>query len=497
MGRRHRRVLRHVADLPLTTRARAPWLIGLASAVGAFALLQHVAFGLQQDDPYHLALAELIAAGEHVRALPWAKHTVLATRFADMHFGYHLFVAPFVALAGSPLGGSIATTASVAVLALVLAMIAGREHPLRAVLPALVLFGSSDFLLRVMGMRPIAWGAAATLVVLPLAHTRRHAWLVVVGALFAWSYAAFPLLALPLIAHAAAHATISRALPWKPTASVATGVLLGVLAHPDFPAYLDVLRVQLFDVSRNVDGLNLEYAAPSLDALLTRNGLVFVALALGTYATARAWPEAGDDKETLLAWALFAVLALGLAMKYVRGVDTFVPATIAYAAIALGHARDRVLVSGARLSVLGALCVAVFAVNARSVWAQTRAFEAIDAAPAAAFLARTSAPGDEVFLVDYGAFPRLFHANRRNVYTLGLDPAFMRAHDPELFAAYLAAVRLEMDPYPLLGRLGARYVYVENTAQGRPFYAYLRSHGALYRPVYQDRFAAVFLVRAR
>src|SRR5690606_33494928 len=125
----------------------------------------------------------------------------------------------------------------------------------------------------------------------------------------------------------------------------------------------------------------------------------------------------------------------------------------------------------------------------------SRGFERIDASGAATWLARHTEQGEEVFLQDYGAFPRLFGANRHNVYTLGLDPGFMRAKDPSLYRAYDAAIRLAHDPFPLIRQLGARYVYVENSANGRAFYDHLRRHRERYAPAYQDAFAAVFVVR--
>ena len=47
------------------------------------------------------------------------------------------------------------------------------------------------------------------------------------------------------------------------------------------------------------------------------------------------------------------------------------------------------------------------------------------------------------------------------------------------------------------GTLGARYVYVENTAVSRAFYDYLLANRAQFRPAYRDDFAAVFTVVPR
>lgn len=139
----------------------------------------------------------------------------------------------------------------------------------------------------------------------------------VVGAVFAWSYAAFPLLALPLVAHAIAHAVRARALVWKPAASVALGVSVGVCLHPNFPTHLEILAVQLFDVSLEGSGHNLEFAAPGFSVLFAQSGLVFVAMLMGLHA---AWRVSSEHREEVLAWAVLTGLSCVLAFAAVFAV---------------------------------------------------------------------------------------------------------------------------------------------------------------------------------
>lgn len=487
------------ADVPLIgKRLDTLALLGWGAGVLVFALMQFTHAGLQQDDPYHLALTELLSQGELLSVLPWAKHTILAERFADLHFGYHVYLVPFVMLLGGPAGGKLGTTVAVAALLLAVQWIAGREHPWRALLPLLVVLASEVFLLRVMGVRPIAWATLAVLVVIPLATAQRWLLLAVLGAVFALSYAAFPLLLLPLGAHAVARFVAARELAWKPTASVVLGVLAGLLLHPNFAVHLEVLAVQLFDVSVDRSGLNLEYASPGLVPLVEQGWLVSLVLAVGVHHAWQAWRESPERRDELLAWGLLAGLTLLLHVRNLRGVDYFVPAAITFAAVARHQRTALPAMSGAALALGALLVLGGGGMHAHGAWAQSRRFEAIDPTACATWLERNSEPGDEVFLHDYGAFPRLFYRNRRNVYTLGLDPGFMRAKDPALLRRYLAAVRLERDPHPFIaGTLGARYVYVENTRMSRRFHDYLVAHRAQFPPVYRDQFAAVFSVTPR
>ena len=74
-----------------------------------------------------------------------------------------------------------------------------------------------------------------------------------------------------------------------------------------------------------------------------------------------------------------------------------------------------------------------------------------------------------------------------------LDPAFLRAHDPQLYDAYVDAIHLRRDPFEVVSEVfAAPYVYVENTSHSRTFYEALDRRPTQFRKVYQDSFAAVF-----
>ncbi len=312
-----------------------------------------------------------------------------------------MYLVPFVALLGGPLGGKLGTTVAVAMLLLAVQWIAGREHPWRALLSLLVVPASGVFLLRVMGMRPIAWAAAAVLVV-----SRG-------GGGGGWGGG------------------------WGVTSTSRRAALRR---------------------ERGPRGLNLEYVA------LKEGWLVFVVLAVGVHGAVRAWGTSPEDREELLGRRRRAHAPCLRAQRARRGL--------------LRPDRHRVAVGCAR-GVLGG-----GAAHAHEAWAQSRRFEAIDPSACATWLARNSQPGDEVFLHDYGAFPRLFYRNDRNVYTLGLDPGFMRAKDPALF-------------HRGGGRWGRRASCTWRTALSRAFYDYLLAHRAQFRPAYRDEFAAVFTVVPR
>jgi len=51
-------------------------------------------------------------------------------------------------------------------------------------------------------------------------------------------------------------------------------------------------------------------------------------------------------------------------------------------------------------------------------------------------IAGQSDPGSMIFITDWDLFPQCFYYNHHNTYPCGLDPMFMKLHDPQKWDAY-------------------------------------------------------------
>lgn len=61
------------------------------------------------DSYYHMQMATMLAEKKFSLAFPWLPFTTLSSQFADHHFLYHLFLTPFIELAGPEVGLKIAS----------------------------------------------------------------------------------------------------------------------------------------------------------------------------------------------------------------------------------------------------------------------------------------------------------------------------------------------------------------------------------------------------
>ena len=114
----------------------------------------------------------------------------------------------------------------------------------------------------------------------------------------------------------------------------------------------------------------------------------------------------------------------------------------------------------------------------------------------ALWLRENTPAGSEFFLTDYQTFSELFFYNQHNVYTLGINPVFMRDHDPALYALYREVLDVENDVQRVLKEdFGAQYIHVRNVPEDRGLYSYLQDNPRQFKMVYGDDFATVYEIR--
>ena len=108
-----------------------------------------------------------------------------------------------------------------------------------------VLFSAGNhFLFRMMEVRSHVLSVILFTAGVALLLKGRYRWLILVGFIYSWSYAAPHLLVGIAIAHALAVGIHERKFEWRGLACVAGGVAAGLVIHPYFPNNLHLWWVQ-------------------------------------------------------------------------------------------------------------------------------------------------------------------------------------------------------------------------------------------------------------
>lgn len=437
-----------------------------AAATAWFALLIPWHGWNDPDAFYHATMARLIWQGGPLKSFPWLDLTLLGKYFADLHLGYHLFIAPFTALFGDLGGLRIATVVltglCVATFDACLAWLKIR----RPLIWSILLGTSYSFVFR--SLLGKATPLSLTLFLLGLAAAwKRRPWLIaVIAGLYALSYAGWIYLAgsIMLLAFGdVLYDHIIHGMGWKKTlirsrwrecVAAWAGALIGLCLHPNFPNVFRLFWAQVVTI-----GLGTPYAhvilgnewLPADPLGMFSNYAPFVILALvglSGLLFARREPLDEDRARLLVSVGWIMAVLTALTLKSRRNTEYLAPVVALWCAILWSLVDARRLrdsfISACRsfpkwvqraLPIFIA-AVFVFAVSKQvyELWndmhpggyTDTVYQQSMDA------ISQRAQPGDRVFHTSWDEFPMLFHADQRLKYISGLDPTFLYIVSPTL-----------------------------------------------------------------
>jgi hypothetical protein len=483
--------------------ARAPTLPGIVLVMAVLAA--HVSLYpkiADLDAFYHLGHAAAYAERSVFdTSFPWATQSVIADRGADLWWGFHVALLPFVAL------GSVEWGVRTAALALTFVLVGSfyvalRRHGVPQVAWWTLLFflAVPNVLFRQVMLRPHMLSLAGALLLLSVLVRGRWWQAALLGAGIAWMHLA---LAWAPLAVAAAYAFVraaERALgaardpaglpPLTALAAVSVGVAAGWLLRPhpvEAGALAGVQIIRLLAEKSTEEPLT--FAAelfPLPVGELARTSWLFLAAWLGAAGLALRGLSTGrfrtrPAERTLVASALLVSAAfLALALLSARRAMEY---WVAFGALALPFLWGEVAPLARRSSVRAVAATLVAAHLGWGAWRHSLNVELVASPPdtlarVASFLEGAAAPGDIVFHAKWDNFGPLFAHNRVSRYLGGMDPIFQLAHDPRLYWEffYLSAdvsAEWTCDAFPcasgtatdthraLTDHFGARWVVVE------------------------------------
>lgn len=432
------------------------------------------------DSFYHARFAQIMAEDGLVQQFPWLPFTTLADHFADQHFGYHLFLIPFVTGFDPLIGIKIATVVLAAGFVMLFYFFLRSFHVRFPLLFSLALLVVNPFTFRI----GLAKATAPALIILflslwALMHLRWK-WLVLFSFLYTFIHGGFPLLGVALIFfvgvsvivntsrdidHRSAlgklFAGLRRGLRFRPkqylhaklVLAVVFGFGFGLVLNPYFPDNLAFLWEQFVEIgvlnAQKLIGVGGEWYPYAAKDLILNTIVLTVALvvALPTFLlTLR--------RQSKQSWALFllTVFAFLFTLKSRRYVEYYVPLGMAYTAFVISDAIGRDKLSrhltflpswkhGGRLArtfitvVVTILAVLFPTVLIRDIVTErndfTSGFHITTYERSMIALTTISTPGEVVLHSDWDEFPMLFYYNQQNRYLAGLDATFFYLKDPD------------------------------------------------------------------
>ena len=468
---------------------------------------------------------------------PWLQFTVLKASFADHQFLYHLLLIPFVTFWPPLVGLKLATVVFFAVCVTAFYGLLRFWKVRGAAAFTAVLLVSGPFIFRVNLAKAQGLALALLFICLACLQVRRSAWLLVLGFLYVWLYAGWPLLpvlaGLWVVASWAFHMIVPprrlgfwrwKVGPSDPSAwqgwsfalrilfFIAIGITAGIVVNPYFPHNLQFYWNQIIQIAvinyKSVIGVGGEwYPYPALELIAATTLSTFCAMVGLTVYALTIRRQSARSTFLLLCLAMFALLTL----RSRRNVEYLVPFEILFSAVAIsqglvglpsrGFWREfREFLAEQKLFLIAALLPLVLvpflvARDLVGVWsAYAESLPLTKYQQSATWLAEHSPAGSIVFQGDWDDFPILFYYNSHDYYLVGLDPTFMYRYDAKRYWQWerVTTGRERVRLHDVVAKsFSARYLFIgmDNEPMTK-----LVSANLGFREIYRDDEAIIFEV---
>ena len=434
------------------------WLRSLAVFVcsGAWLSLMISWTGFSDPDAFYHAHASLLL-WQHgpLLSFPWLDLTLLGTSFADLHFLFHVFVAPFVAVFGEFQGLRIATVVLCALfLTIFEACLRWLEVHWSVVWTTLLILMYA-FVFRILLGK--ATPLALIWYVLGLsAAWKRKPWLVCLAAFgYALSHGGWIYLigSIPLLivgdvifsrfVEELSWRTALQRTMWRECLAAVGGVVLALLVHPNRAQifvflWTQVVTIGLLTPFKHVV-LGTEWLPPDLglfvDSMLPL--LVLVGGGLVAFILAPRRPLELARARLVTAFGLIVAVHVALTLKTRRDIEFLIPVLVIWCGMIWSLVDLRRLWNEFRRSrswflrtgpliVGGAFCVLMsYQIYQERIEFHPSTYPDAIYRTSMHAISERAQPGDRVFHSSWDEFPMLFAADDRLKYISGMDPTFL------------------------------------------------------------------------
>jgi hypothetical protein len=225
-------------------------LLGVATLIAAQFSIPTL-FGA--DGYLHMRMAQFIRENGVRYNFHWARYSTFAKNFADKDLLYHILLIPFASLPNMIMAGKITACLLTIFLYLVFFWMLKRYCATHVLIPVflIVFLASAPFLQAISQTRNMVLVLALTLLFIHFLIQKNQWALFIVTILYALSHVSSPYLLVFAGLGELVRFINDREFQWRSLGTVAVGLVLGFLIHPNFPNnllvfYLNGILVPIF-----------------------------------------------------------------------------------------------------------------------------------------------------------------------------------------------------------------------------------------------------------
>lgn len=429
-------------------------ILGVVFAAVIMAVLQ-IPNKTKLADPdgfYHAKASQLLVQGSLPSSFPYLAYTTWKDGYADQHYLYHVFLAPF-----NDINHIYISIILFALIFVALFVVVLKEMKIGGEMwwVTLLMLGSTDFLFRINLVKANTLSLALLFLLILLTvywHRKKKlifaAAIAAVSFLFVWTYGGFVFVPMILGFYSLAVLITKRKIDAVPLLASMVGIALGFYFHPHSNNLWSLLYDQIFltglGAGTQVPAGN-EWKAYNLVWFIKSDLVVVMLYVLSVIVWVHSLIKKHQD--SLLSWIHFSTLSLlVMALWHRRFIEYFVPFAVLVIAMTLMPYIKKISWDHFKKTINEywqpkiALSICVLIVLCSAIYNFQNTFQFLDSGESISeykelsqIIANESSEGDLVIDTQWDQFPQLFYWNSKNYYPVGLDPTFMFIYNPDLY----------------------------------------------------------------
>ncbi|MCC7357562.1 hypothetical protein IT408_03600 [Candidatus Uhrbacteria bacterium] len=502
------------------------WLQGILCLGLLFVLYILALFGHGFVDPdafYHAKISLLLWQHGPIHSFPWLDLSLVGQHFADLHFLFHVLMAPFVSTFGMMQGLRYGMLFLMGSLAIVFAGCLRWLHIRYSWFWVFVCLSSAPLLIRlslgkasalallwfVIGitasLKQRPWVLAFSVFGFSLSH---GGWMILVGSAGILSVSRFffegQLQEKKLLLRVRFLSEIRLIF------ASFLGAALGIFVHPNFPENIQFTWVQLVTIGLKTPMdrvvLGKEWYPPPMSGVISGLApllLLSLLLLVGFIFARKSQIHREQAIQTLQLGSLFAFF-FALSLSSIRSIEYAIPVFILFFCSALQFIDLKKMFFEQRiLSILAVVfCFFVQIFHNTEAISSLRTMSFSDTQYQVAVLAMRQAGGkngDRIFHTMFGRFPLLFAQDDGFRYVTGLDPTFLLITNPALSDRIDASLRFPSkttihDWNWMISTTHSRFVFIPKIGKYSSIFQLLDAEKNRYSPIFEDEKCKVYQV---
>ena len=448
------------------------------------------------DGHHHIKTADIIKKEGFIKEFPWAKHTIFADNYADIHLLFRIILMPFTLLS-LELGAKIASIIFGTIAFIIFYWFLEKnkiKYPFFWTL--LYLFTAESLMYRFLLPRQMPLIIALLILTIYFLQRKKYLFLGMTSLVFVLLHSSFVFQFLLIALYFILEKLFSKKLDYKILLYPSIGIIFGLVMNPYFPNNILMLYNQIFKVNLVANLFNVEWKPWTFFEFIKNNILVLFYIIASIIILIR------SKKITKTQSLYFSLTIFFLVYTLVsrRMQEFLIPFSILTLSLFLNNYltkfdKSKLLKYVKIFSILMIIIIGIgnFSLLRNDVINNNFLFNYEGCSE----WMKETIPKNSLIFTNAYAFPYLFSKNSDLIYTHGIDLTYSYLYEPKKFERYMGIMQgtIKDDNDYIILDYNPDYVFSGKVKQDIQLFNYIVKNKENYRAVYEDDWCAVLEVK--